>query len=110
MGRIGAVELVEKSGGKLAETESLLRDFCKKSRSIERLFAEVTPVMAEIGGGTASGAVTLYRAKKIKVESNLPGGVQEIAESIIFELLNWKSGDFVSFAHGQVKNGVISPK
>ena len=117
VGTIGNVTLVDDSGvtfpdrGTLGgQVMELLRIYGDKSSKITKLYQEVNPVTAQIAGGGSTGALTIYKAKKIKVSKDLPGGAQEIAESIVFELLNWKRGDFVSQAHGGVGDDSITPR
>jgi hypothetical protein len=57
-----------------------------------------------------SGAVCLYRARTIKISKDLPGGPEEMAESILFELLNWEKGDFATEAYLSVKDRGVSPR
>lgn len=117
VGTIGKVTLVDDSGVAFPDRSSLgskvmelLKAYGAKSAKIEALYGEVNPVTAQIAGGGSTGALTIYKAKKIKVSKDLPGGAEEIAESIVFELLNWKRGDFVSGAHGGITSDSITPR
>ncbi len=109
MSKIGNVTLSGKNATTVNETTKLLEAFSGKCTKIKSLLETVPSVTVELGATTASGAVTVYRASKIKV-SDLPGGVQEIAESVLFELLNWQKGDFVGAAHKAVKEGKSAPR
>ncbi|MBN2489555.1 MAG: hypothetical protein JXQ29_01735 [Planctomycetes bacterium] len=94
--KVGNVTLTGKQGVNetlVGEVAAKLKDFGSKCAGIKCLCDDVDPVTVEIEHSRDAG-VTKYRAKKIAVGDQQTGGVQEIAEAVVFELLNWEQGDF----------------
>ena len=111
---IGQVTLVDEVGwhplcqGHIGENVLLkLNRYYNKSPAVNHLFNSVKPVTAHIVfKGPESGAYCDHEKKKILVEANL--GPREIADSIIFELLNWHAGNFSLPVRKKVSAGTIS--
>jgi hypothetical protein len=117
VGTIGNVTLADDSGVAFPDRSTLggkvmklLETYGAKCPKIAKLYHDVSPVTAVIAGGGSTGALTIYKAKKIKVSKDLPGGAEEIAESILFELLNWKQGNFVTTAHDGIQSDATTPR
>jgi hypothetical protein len=87
-----------------------LARYADQCPSIKSLINQVSAVTVEIKIYKGSGAVTIHRTKKIIVSKKLKGGVAEIAESALFELINWSQGDFAKREQGRLKNNEITPK
>ena len=57
-----------------------------------------------------SGAVTIYKNKTVIVSRTLKGGAPEMAESALFELVNWSQGDFATREQDRVRGNQITPQ
>lgn len=110
IGTLGVVELYTEGAPDDVGRDVLgiLKSF-QRAGQVDALFTTGEKVKAKIcvyKEGT--GAVTLYKAKVIKISKDMAGGPQEMAEFIVYELLNWKKGDFATAAYTSVKDGTSS--
>ena len=86
---------------------SKLKRYYDESPRVKDLFNTVDPVTVHIVfKGPESGAYCDHVKKTILVEADL--GPMEIADSIIFELLNWSAGNYSLPVRKKVSRGTIS--
>src|SRR5437588_766110 len=82
-------------------------DGCPAAREF---MASVPAVEVLIKVYKGSGAVCIHKVKRIVVSNALKGGAHEAADAFLFELYNWKQGDYLGREQERVKIGEITPK
>jgi hypothetical protein len=85
-----------------------LARYADQCRAIKTLINEIPPVTVLIKTYKGSGAVTIHKNKTVIVSKTLRGGVPEMAESALFELVNWSQGDFATREQNRLKNSEIT--
>jgi hypothetical protein len=84
--------------------------YAQQCPTIKTFLLAVPAVTVLMKAYKGSGAVTIHKNRTVIVSNSLKGGVPEMAESALFELVNWSQGDFATREQNRLKNGDITPE